>query len=231
MAKYHVLDLFYASKEWKEFRRLYVQKRLIQDRGSMCDFCGDWIDKPDDIVLHHIEELTPDNVHIAEIAFGENNIKQVHKACHNVIHRHAKAKLKRVYIVYGPPCSGKTTYVLKRRWEGDLIVDMDKLFQAISLEPLYTKPDVLAPHVFCLRDLLIDNIKTRYGRWDSAWVIGGYPDKYKRNKLAEDLGAEIIYIETEKDECIRRLSLCPLRSKHKKEWEGYINKWFDRYTY
>ena len=74
---------------------------------------------------------------------------------------------------------------------GDLVVDMDRLYEAVSMLHVYDKPNNLFGNVIGIHNLLIDNIKTRYGKWNDAWVIGGYADRYKREKLAEDLGADI----------------------------------------
>ena len=90
---------------------------------------------------------------------------------------------------------------------GDLVVDMDRLYSAASMLPYYDKPENLLSNVIGIRNALIDNIKTRYGKWNNAFIIGGYPDKYKREKLAEDLGAEIIFCDVSKAECLKRLDI------------------------
>jgi len=230
MAKYHILDLFYKHKEWLAFREAYIGDRITLDGGSRCDYCGDWIDNPEEISLHHIEELTPDNVRDANIALNPTNIKQVHGKCHNKIHKHAANTGKRVYLIYGPPMSGKNTYVKQRAWPGDLIVDIDSIYQAITGLPRYEKPDTLYPNAVAVQDLLLDHIKTRYGRWDNAWIIGGYPDKYKRERLARDIGAEVILIESTKEQCKGRIKLDSDRRLREQEWSGYIDKWFDKHT-
>lgn len=230
MAKYRVLDMFYKSDDWISFRKAYIIQRMIDDHGTDCDYCGQSIDQSADIALHHVEELTPDNVRDVYITMNPENIKQVHRGCHNTIHKHSADAPKKVYIVYGPPMSGKDTYVNKRKWPGDLIVNMDDLYQAISGRTKYDKPDILYNNVIGVYDFLIDNISTRYGRWDNAWIVGGYADKYKRERLAKQIGADVIYIEASYEECIARLTCDPLRSKRVKEWSGYIKKWFDTYT-
>lgn len=227
MAKYAVLDLFYKSKQWTVFRDLYIAERLLQDGGYFCDYCGEPIDILSDIVLHHTEDLTPDNVNDPLIALNKEKIKQVHSACHNTIHKHAAGGVKKVYIVYGPPLSGKAAYVKRRAWPGDIIVDMDNLYQAISGLPRYNKPDPLLYNVLAIQDVLLEQIRTRFGRWDNAWVIGGYADKYKRNMLADSLGAELIYLGATREDCLSRLKLDQHRGD---EWRAYIDKWFDRYT-
>jgi predicted kinase len=134
-----------------------------------------------------------------------------------------------VYIVYGPPLSGKKTFVREQMRRGDIVVDMDQLYAAVSGLPQYDKPDNLFGNVVGMQNLLLDNIKTRYGRWNDAWIIGGYADKYKREKLAEDLGAELVFCDVSKDECLSRLELDEERRWRKDEWAGYISKWFEQY--
>lgn len=230
MAKYNVLDLFYKRIEWLSFRKAYIVDRIKLDGGSRCDYCGEWIDNPEEITLHHIEELTPDNVNDVNVSLNTENIKQVHNGCHNTIHKHAGINSRRVFLVYGPPMSGKNTYVKQRAWPGDLIVDIDNIYQAITGLEKYDKPMMVYPNAIAVQNLLLDHIKTRYGRWDNAWIIGGYPDKYKRDRLATDTGAEVIYIETSREECIQRIKLDIGRRDRELEWIGYIDKWFDKYT-
>ncbi len=230
MAKYVILDLFYKTKEWVAFRSGYIGKRAEQDKGSRCDYCGEWIDKEDDITLHHVEELTPDNVGDAMVALNPANIKQVHKSCHNKIHVHALSENKRVFIVYGPPLAGKKTYVKQRAWPGDLIIDIDMLYQAVSGLDRYNKPNPLYLNVAAIQNLLLDHVKTRYGNWDNAWIIGGYQDRYKRDRLIKQTGAEAILIDTSKEECIRRIKLDHDRRNREKEYIGYIDRWFNKHT-
>jgi hypothetical protein len=127
--------------------------------------------------------------------------------------------------------SGKKRYVMDNMEDGDIVVDMDRLYQAISLKPMYDKPNNLRFNVFSIRNTLIDNIKTRYGSFRTAWIIGGYADKYQREQLARDLGSELIFIEADKEDCIYRLDYCnDYREDHKEEWKGYIEKWFEEYV-
>jgi len=96
--------------------------------------------------------------------------------------------------------------------------------------PTYDKPSNLFNNVSAIQSTLIDNIKTRYGKWHNAWVIGGYADKYKRERLAEELGAEIIFIDVSKEECIARLQQDTGRQYRQAEWTNYIVKWFEQHT-
>lgn len=226
MAKYAILKSFYASERWQKFRLA-----IISERGSRCEHCGDIVTRPGELTLHHIIELTPENVHDVNISLNPDNILVVHHDCHNKIHyRFGHKPEKNAYIVFGPPMSGKTSYVKEHMIRGDMIVDMDKLYAAVSFLPYYDKPDNLYNNVRVIHNTLIDNIKTRFGKWNNAWIIGGYADKYKRERLAEELGAEIIFCDVSKEECYRRLKLDEDRKYRQDEWKGYIDKWFDKYV-
>lgn len=224
MAKYSILQDFYKSSEWIDFRHL-----IIMQRGMRCQHCGNVITKATEITLHHINELTPGNVNDRMISLNPDNVLIVHLKCHNQIHNRFNIKTHQVYIVYGSPMSGKTGYVRENMQPGDLVVDMDLLYQAMSMNDLYNKPNCLLGNVKAVHNLIIDNIKTRYGKWNNAYIIGGYADKYKRDKLKEELGAELILINTSKEECIARLEMDEDRRNMKSEYINYISNWFDTY--
>lgn len=214
---------------WQNFRMA-----IISERGLRCEHCGELVVRAGDLTLHHIEELTPENVNDALISLNPINVLVVHHDCHNQIHHRFGYQFgkegRNVYIVFGPPMAGKAAYVSERVQRGDLVVDMDRLYQAVSMLPYYDKPDSLLSNVRGLHSLLIDNVKTRYGKWSNAWIIGGYQDKYRREKMANDLGAGLVFCDVSKDECLRRLGVDVDRQCRKDEWGGYIEKWFDQYT-
>ncbi len=227
MAKYAVLQQFYTRDEW-----INLRLNLIAERGPYCQICGKLIAIAREIIGHHKIELTPENVHDVMISLNPDNILLVDFDCHNAEHKRFghQSSERNVYIVYGPPMAGKQDLVQQRVSRGDIVVDMDRLYHAVSMLPSYDKPDSLLGNVRGIHSLLIDNIKTRYGKWNNAWIIGGYQDKYKREKMANDLGAELVFCDVSRDECLRRLELDEDRQYRKDEWRGYIEKWFEGYT-
>ncbi len=94
--------------------------------------------------------------------------------------------------------SGKSTYVMKYKQRDDLVVDVDSIFSAITGMSGYDKPNALLTNALAVRDILLDNIRTRYGKWNNAWIIGGYADIYMRDKIINELGAEPILIKITK---------------------------------
>lgn len=227
------LDSFYTSDEWIRFRQT-----IISEREAKCTECDRNILEGKELHLHHIKELTLDNVNDYMISMNPDNVRIVCHECHNKIHErfgygygNRKRKFDRdVYIIYGPPLAGKKTYVQEHMEEGDIVVEMDRLYQAISMQEMYNNSDKLKYNVYNIRSLLIDNIKTRYGKFNRAWVIGGYAERSARDRLANELGAEAILISTSKEECIARLKSCnDYRGDNYNTFKKYIDKWFEEY--
>ena len=225
-----LLQAFYKSSKWAKFVETLRIERANNDGVVICEHCGKPIIKKYDCIGHHVEELTDENVNDVMIALNPNNIQLVHFKCHNEIHKrfgYAERQVQKVYIVYGSPCSGKSSFVSEIAEHGDIILDIDKLWSAIRADKCnkYDKPNELKQNVFALRDLMIDMIKVRRGRWANAYIIGGYPLQAERERLATLVCADkIIFIDTPKDVCL-------LRAKEKSnDWIDFVNDWFDRYT-
>jgi predicted kinase len=129
-----------------------------------------------------------------------------------------------VTVVCGPPGAGKTTYVLSRAKRGDLIVDLDRIFEAVSGLPLYDKPDALAPFVWQARDAILDRL-SRPSDITNAWIITSGARRKDRAALAARLRAEIVVLDTAAEECKRRLVDRPAT----RPWNTLIEQWWADY--
>lgn len=219
---------FYKTRAWEMLRRVVIEQRVNHADGFIyCEHCGQPIVKQYDCIAHHDIELTETNYQDANISLNPNNIKLVHHVCHNRIHEKAGFKSRKVYIIYGAPFSGKTTYVNRVKNEGDLIIDIDNIWQCVSGCDRYIKPKRLNQVVFKMRDELLDMVKYRVGNWNCAYIIGGYPLASERDRLAGDIGAETILIDTDKSECLNRLYAS--EDGRGEDWGQYIVDWFDKY--
>ena len=216
---------FYRSRSWREFVEILKIERTDENGFIICAHCGKPIVKKYDCIGHHKEELTEENYENPEISLNSDNVVLVHQRCHNLIHDKLGYVEKKVYIVYGSPLSGKSSYVKSLQNEGDLIVDIDNIWQALSGCERYVKPLRLRANVFQIRDALIEQVKHRTGKWSSAYIIGGYPFEAERNRLADMLGARLIHIDTSKEECLERLEYSE-DGRDKKEWSKYIEDWW-----
>lgn len=213
---------FYRSSEWEEFRKIVIAERTREDGFVYDDITNKPILKAYDLILHHKIELTEENVRDFEISLNKANIQIVSHKTHNLLHHKLGGCERKVYLVYGAPLCGKREWVKDMMVDGDLLVDIESIWECVSGRDCYTKPPRLNAVVFKVRDELLDAVKYRLGKWRTAYVVGGYPMQTERARLCRDLGAEEIYIESTKEECLERANKIP------SEWKGYIEQWFDR---
>ena len=169
------------------------------------------------------------NVNDFNESLNPENIMLVSQAAHNEIHkRFGYCTERKVYYVYGAPCSGKTTFANGIKGNSDIILDMDNIWECLTGQR-YLKPNALKTNAFTVRDTIFDMIRTRTGKWERAFVITGGARKGERERQIQTLGAEPIFIDTDKATCLERLSADKERQPFFAEWERYINDWFDTY--
>lgn len=78
-------EQFYKSIEWKHCRAEFVKSR----RG-LCENClAKGIITPG-VIVHHVEELTPENIYRPEISLSWGNLKLLCRQCHADVHDYAK---------------------------------------------------------------------------------------------------------------------------------------------
>lgn len=216
------VEQFYKSKEWDNLRLQLMQERTNEQGVLYCEYCGQPINKKYDCIGHHKLELTQDNVNDVTVSLNKDNIQLIHFRCHNLIHKRFEGFSQEVFLVYGAPCSGKTTWVYNVANDDDLILDIDKLWEAVCKCDREHKPNRLKANVFGLRDCMLEQIKTRTGKWRNAYVIGTYPLKTERERLCSLLNAETVFIDETRDTCMARATT--------QEWKQYVADWFDNYT-
>lgn len=222
------LDTFYQSKDWIKLTRLIRAERVNEDGDLICARCGRPIVRAYDAICHHKIFLTPENVNDAAVALNPENIEVVHHACHNRIHDKLGYKRREVFLVYGSPLAGKSSYVRDLQPDGALICDIDLIWMCVTGGEKYAKPKALASVVFGIRDYMMDCIRTRRGFWNTAYIIGGYPLISERERICRTYGAREIYVEATQEECLARLHDDP-DGRDIKAWEGYIDEWWRRY--
>ena len=243
---------FYRSEAWIRVRNAYVARRTSID-GGLCERCGATSDNPGE-ELHHVIPLTPANINEFDIALNPKNLQWLCKDCHFIVHRELILKefekarqakkhvlhngcyfddegnlvKMKVYIVHGSPASGKSTLVSERMTPGDLVVDLDLLKQAISLQPKTETPENLLPIAMGLRDYLYELISDRAVDCRNVWVIASLPRRQEREELAEKLGAELIHCSAEYHECLARAGN-DMNRRDKTLQRALIDKYFEQY--
>lgn len=219
---------FYNSDEFLRLKEYLADERKNPDDGIVyCEHCGRPIIKKYDMIAHHKKELTEQNINDYMISLNPDMIMLVHFKCHNEVHRRfGKEGYRNVYIVYGPPCSGKTTFVQNNAGPNDIIVDMDSIYQMITINDRYIKPDRLKMNAFVVRDCLYEQIKYRTGKWENAYVISGLPMAMERQRLEIRLNASSVFIDVDVDTCKARAQ----ERSNAEETIKYIEEWFSMYT-
>lgn len=226
---FNTLSDFYRSKEWREFRQVVIAERTKADGFVYDEITGKPIVKAYDIILHHKTELTLENVNDYDISLNPDNIQVVSFRTHNEIHARFGTYTRHVYLVYGCPLSGKTSYVQERAGIHDVIIDVDKIYACISNNPLYVKSGRLYECMEAVRRALLDCIKYKRGKYINAWIIGGFPFKGERERIAAEYGAEEVFIDCTQEEALARLQAVQ-DGRDIQEWKKYIDVWFSRYT-
>lgn len=243
MKHYESTAQFYRSDDWANCKAQVLHERQRSDGAIYCEHCGQVILKGFNpqannnagaIVFHHKTYLTNYNVNDARISINPANIQIVHWSCHNEIHERFTGGIpeKKVYLITGAPCSGKTSFVRERIRANDIILDIDDIWQTISGQPRYTKPNSVKALVFAVRDELKGLIGRGAGAWRNAYIIESLAAISDRRREAERYKAhnvEVITMQTTQDECLQRLHSNP-NGRDIKAYEGYIKEYYARFS-
>lgn len=238
---------FYRGEDWKQCKSQVLQQRIKADGSIICEHCGQPILKGFNptannnsgaIVFHHKIYLNNLNVNDASISINPANIQIVHWNCHNEIHQRFgfsgtnNIPEKKVYLITGASCSGKTSWVKDRLQDNDVVIDIDDIWQMLSGQPRYIKPNALKPIVFKIRDELKGLIMRGTGTWRNAFIIESLPSKQDREREADKYKAfnvEVIILDASKEECMNRLHTNP-SGRDIKSYEKYIEEYFQRFS-
>lgn len=127
-------------------------------------------------------------------------------------------------LVYGCPCSGKSTYVREHAGERDLIYDYDALVLAATTRTEHLT-DRHPAHfaILNLREAMSDAVKNEEGI-DCLWMQCRWPTD-KIHAILDGLDTEEIFVEATKAECYERLMQDETRPD-KDAWKAVIDAWF-----
>lgn len=208
----HVNRSLYTSAAWRAFRL----RRL-----ALNPFCqGPLCSQP----AREVDHIVP--VEQGGAVYSIDNTQCLCTPCHSrktraeQHQREPTMEAATITIITGPPCSGKTTYVRDTRRPGDIVIDLDALFAALTYSPEHQHEDAALNEVLRLRDVLLANLKP------PAWII----DTGLRARRAELQRmfptARTITMNTPRETCLDRAAQRP-RPAHTAQ---LIEQWFAGHT-
>lgn len=131
----------------------------------------------------------------------------------------------KVYVVYGAPLSGKTTWVKNNIGYNDIVYDFDAIMGTLTHLPYQAKNSNIIGYVLDIRDSIIRRLH-RDNRLDNAYLISVFIGKMFEESL-KGLDVEFIKMEATKQECMSRLATS--NRENQDELAGVIQDWFEKY--
>ena len=195
-------------------------RQLMLHRQPLCVKCG----APGTDVDH----IIPKRLGGQDI---ESNLQVLCKSCHSKKTANEDAlPTVPTEIVVGPKGSGRRAYVDKHRKNGDLIVDLDALYQAVSGGT--DKPKELLPYVIACQKAIYNRLCRpwkRYPQTRKAWIITAEPKRDKRTQLATELNASVTVLETSVSDCSYNLQQQGYDGGRYRELVAKAEKWWKDY--
>lgn len=110
-----------------------------------------------------------------------------------------------VYLIYGSPCSGKSTYINEHMKRSDLVCDVDLIYHAISGQNPHDADLYVHETALMMKENLLDIIRDREGGWRDAYVVSIANTREKLVEAMERIKAdECVFIDTPYEICMER---------------------------
>ena len=130
-----------------------------------------------------------------------------------------------VYLICGPPGCGKSTYVKNHIVDGDIVIDFDLLYRALTLADDHKGEQILFERVNQCRWYLIDTISA-FPEVRNTWIIIGAPEDEHIDYVEKTLGGKVLYLDEFKRTCVRR---CVARGGDYELWRQILDEWFAKH--
>ncbi len=130
-----------------------------------------------------------------------------------------------VTIVCGAPGSGKSTWVARQVHWGDLVLDIDRLYEAVSMQPTYHKPANLLQIILAMRDAALTQI-ARPNQIGKAYIITTTTRHSEIDAIVRRFKARVVVLETPSIICMRRIAEDQRRCEMLNHWQELVERWF-----
>lgn len=130
-------------------------------------------------------------------------------------------------VIWGPPCSGKSTYVRENIGDNDLVYDYDRIGTALSyVNEHNVSRGNLHDYIIDIRMLILKRAKNEKAIDNIYFITTNMSETFK-NFIAS-MEPEYIRMDVSKEECLKRLEADDSRPD-KESWKSKIEDWFDKY--
>lgn len=223
---------WYGLKRWRDLRAMQLAEH------PLCRMCEDIgvITQAD--VCDHVEPHRGDPVKFWSGPFQSlctthhDRDKQRAEAGDNFQYRPEWLRPSKIplYIVCGPPCSGKSTYVAERAERDHLVIDLDviawRLAGSTGTLHGWDRERWLGPAMRQRNELL--GALSKQPPWHTAWLVVSEPSADRRQWWADKLKPkDITVLETQPAVCMARARADAGRNRER-TYEA-ITKWWAAY--
>jgi 5-methylcytosine-specific restriction endonuclease McrA len=183
--------------QWQKFRKWYAALH-----PAICVACGASLES----ARMHLDHIIP--MSQGGQQFDESNLQWLCDRCHRIKSNREDRRgvgappAMRRFVIAGPPGSGKSTYVSNQRQPGDVLWCYDTIMQAMTGLSRHDRPEELVGMMQAMRGGLVD-WWARQPIDRGLWII--VTDVEPGTQIASSIGGRLIVMQTEKEECIRRL--------------------------
>lgn len=160
-------DPRYTSSQWRRMR-----PAIYERDGGICQMCA----KPVEPKGYHVDHVVP--VSEGGDFWSPANLRLTHAKC-NLGRRNRRVVQTgagtHVVLVYGPPGCGKSTHVDAKRGPGDVVVDIDRLAQALGSPDTHDHPDTIRIAATAARRGIVDKLERGELAPGTVWLISADP--------------------------------------------------------